>query len=106
MAEISCGVYWRPSIHARSVVVALNDRIGSARDVGSDLVVSLAHETLDREDRALGVGDSLTLGGVADLALALGRERHDGRGRAVSLGVGNYNGLAALHHCHAGVRGS
>ena len=93
-------------IHTRGVVIALDDRIGSARDVGRNLVVGLTHETLDREDRALGVGDRLTLGRVADLTLAIGRERHDGRGRAVSLGVGYYNGLAALHHCYAGVRGS
>ena len=93
-------------VHTRGVVVAFDDRIGSARDVGRNLVVGLTHETLDREDRALGVGDRLTLGGITHLTLALGRERHDGRGRAVSLGVGYYNGLAALHHCYAGVRSS
>ena len=100
------GVLTSVDVHARGVVVALDDGIGSARDVGRNLVVGLTHETLDREDRALGVGDRLTLRGVADLTLAVGRESHDRRGRAVSLGVGDYNRLVALHHCHAGVRGS
>ena len=93
-------------IDARRVVVAPDDRIGSARDVGGHLVVGLAHETLDREDRALGIRNGLTLRRIADLALAVGGERHDRRGRAVSLRVGDDHGLVALHHCHAGVRSS
>ena len=93
-------------IDAGRIVVALDDFIRSACDVGGHLIVTLAHETLDREDRAFGVGDSLTLGGVAHLALAVRRESHYRRSRAVSFGVGNNYRLAAFHHCHAGVSSS
>lgn len=93
-------------IDAGRIVVALDDFIRSACDIGGHLIVTLAHETLDREDRAFGVGDSLTLGGVAHLALAVRRESHYRRSRAVSFGVGNNDRLAAFHHCHAGVSSS
>lgn len=93
-------------VHARRIVGALHDLIGSACDLRRHLVVGFAHETLDREDRALRIGDGLTLGGVAHLALAAVGECHDrGRG-AVSLGVGDHHGLRAFHHRHARVRSS
>lgn len=105
MAEISCGVYWAAvDIDARGVVVTLDDRIGGTLYIGRNLIVALAHETLDRKDRTFGVGDGLTLSRVTHLALAVRRESHHRRGRAVSLGVGNNHGLVALHHCYAGVR--
>ena len=93
-------------IDAGRIVVALDDFIRSACDVGGHLIVTLAHETLDREDRALGIRNGLTLGGVAHLALAVRRESHYRRSRAVSFGVGNNYRLAAFHHCHAGVSSS
>ena len=86
------------------VVVAADNRIGRAGHIGRNLVEGLAHETFNRKDRALRVGDGLTLCGVTHLALSVIREGYDGRGRAVSLGVGNHHGLVALHHCYAGVR--
>ena len=91
-------------IDARGVVVTLDDRIGGTLYIGRNLIVALAHETLDRKDRTFGVGDGLTLSRVTHLALAVRRESHHRRGRAVSLGVGNNHGLVALHHCYAGVR--
>ncbi len=91
-------------VDAGRVVVAADDGVGGALDVGGDVVVALAHEALDREDRALGVGDGLTLGGIAHLALAALGEGDDRGGRAVPLRVGNYHGLVALHDGDAGVR--
>src|SRR4030095_12241139 len=57
-----------------------------------------AHEALDRKDGVLGVGDGLTLGNLADQALAALGEGHDRGGRAVALGVGDDLRLAAFHH--------
>ncbi len=88
-------------VDARGVVVALDDRVGRTRDVVGYLVVLLAHETLDREYRALGVGNCLTLGRVAYLALSVLSECDYRRGSAVSLRVGDDHGLIALHNCYA-----
>ena len=75
-------------------------RVGLAVDI--HLVVA-AHLTLDGRNGAVGVGDGLTLGHLAHHTLAGLAESHNGRGGAVALRVGDDNGLAALHHGHAGV---
>ncbi len=90
-------------IDAGRVVVAAHDGVGRTLDVGGHLVVGLAHETLDREDRAFGVGDGLTLGRIAHLALSVLGEGDDRRRGAVSLRVGDHYGLRALHYCDARV---
>ncbi len=73
--------------------------------VDGDLVVG-AHLTLDGRDGAVGVGDGLTLGDLADHALAGLGEGHDGRRGARALGVGDDDGLAALHDGDAAVGGA
>src|SRR5699024_9241315 len=60
--------------------------------VDGNLVVG-AHVTLDGAHGALGVGDGLALGHLADQTLAgLGEAHHTGGG-AGALGVGDHNGL-------------
>jgi len=61
------------------------------------------HFALDRRDRAVGVGDGLTLCDLADHTLAGLTERDDGRGGAVTFGVGDDDGFAAFHHGHTRV---
>ena len=51
----------------------------------------------------LRVGQGLALGDLADQALALGREAHDGGRGARAFLVGDDLGGAALHHRDAGV---
>ncbi len=85
-------------------VGAGDDLVGDDRLLLADLGLLAAHEALDREDRVLRVGDGLALGDRADEALAGGRERDDGRGRAAALGVLDDGGLATLEHGHARVR--
>ena len=51
---------------------------------------------LDRADGAVGVGDRLTLGDLADEDLAVLGEGDDARGRAGALGVGDDGGFATL----------
>ena len=92
--------------YAGRVVVAFDDGIGYAADLLGYLVVSLAHETLDRGDRAFGVRDGLTFGRIAHFPFVIVHECHDRRRRAVSFTVGNHNGLVAFHNGNAGVRGS
>ena len=66
----------------------------------------LAHVALDRTERAIGVGDRLPLGDLADEDLAGLGERDDRRRRAGALGVGDDDGIAALEYRHHRVGGS
>ena len=51
---------------------------------------------LDRADGAVGVGDGLALGDLADEHLAVLGERDDRRGGAAALGVGDDGGFATF----------
>ena len=81
--------------------------------VGNELLILLHHrvvvapadQALDRKNRALGIGDRLTLGRLADQPLALVRKSDDGRRRAHSLRVLDDLGRLAFHDGDAGIRG-
>ena len=73
--------------------------------VDGDLVIG-AHFALDGDDRAVGVGDGLTLCDLADEALAVLGEGHDGRSGAVAFRIGDNSGLAAFHNGDAGIGGA
>ena len=77
--------------------------IGLAVDV--DAVVR-THVALDRDDRAVYIGDGLALCHLADHALAVLGERDDRRGRARAFGVRDNDRLAAFHHGYARVCGT
>ena len=66
----------------------------------------LAHVALDRAEGAIGVGDRLALGHLADEHLAGLGEGDDGRGGARALGVGDDDGVAALEDGYDGVGGT
>ena len=66
-------------------VGGLDQLIRDAVLFAAALVVLAAHETLHGEDGVLRVGDGLTLGGLADKALAALGESNDRRGRAGSF---------------------
>ncbi len=91
-------------LDANVLVRALDDLVRDHRHLVGDLRVLAPHEALDREDRVLGVRDGLPLRRRPDEPLAVLRERDDGRRRAPALGVRDDGRLAALEHCHAGVR--
>ena len=87
------------------------------QDAGGDLlrVVGLAVDVdrpvgadvaLHRADRAVGVGDGLALGDLADEDLAGLRERDHGRSGATALGVGGHDRLAGLEDRDDGVGGA
>ena len=65
-----------------------------------------AHVALDRADRAVGVGDGLALGDLADEHLAGLGEGDDRRGGAGAFGVGDDDGLAGLEDRDDGVGGA
>ena len=88
------------------VGAVVDDVVGHELGLVAHLLISAPHETLDRVDRVLGVGDHLVLGRLADHALALGRKADDGGSRALALGVGDDDGLPALHDRHAGIGGA
>ena len=81
----------------REAVLAFHDLVGDLLDLLLDLVHPAAHEALDREDSVLGVGHGLALRHLADQALTVLGEGHHGRGRPATLGVGNHDGVPALH---------
>ena len=102
--DLRRGVLLAGRFHARVAVGAGDDLVGDDRLLLAHLGLLAAHEALDREDRVLRVGDRLALGDRADEALAGGRERDHGRGRAAALGVLDDGRLATLEHGHARVR--
>ena len=88
--------------------------VRGARDlVGDELLVLLHHrvvvapadQALDCENRALGIGDCLALGRLADQPLALVRESDDGRRGAHPLCVLDDLRRLAFHDGDAGIRG-
>ena len=85
MAEISCGVYCLPSMVILSLVPILR------------LMEMMVRSGLD---------DGLALGDLADEALAVLCKGDDGRRGARALGVGDDDGLAALHDGDAGIGGT
>ena len=81
----------------------LDQFVGNAILLAAALVVLAAHETFDRENGVLRVGDGLTLGGLAHKALtALGEGNH-GRGGTGTFGVFQNYRLPTFHDGHAGV---
>ena len=89
-------------------VGAFDDLVGDEVLVLLDhrVVVAAADEALDGEERVERVGHRLSLGGKADELLVVGGEGNDRRRRVHAFGVFQYPRLAALHDCHARVRGS
>ena len=91
----------------RVAEVRLGVALQLAEDAGGDLLRGVglavdvdrpvgAHVALHRADRAIGVGDRLALGDLADEDLAGLRERDDRRGRAGAFGVGDDGRFAGL----------
>ena len=75
-------------------------RIGLAVDF---LLIGCAHLPLDRDDRAVGVGDCLSLCNLTHHSLARLGECHDGRRCARAFGVRNHDRLRAFVNRHARV---
>ena len=73
--------------------------------VNLDAVVG-SHLTLDGGDGPAGVGHGLTLGRRAHDAFAVLRKGDHGRRGASSLCVGDHDGIAVFHKCHAGIGGA
>ena len=87
------------------------------QDAGGDLLAVVllavdlnrpvgAHMALDGSDCAVGVGDRLALGLVADQHFAIFGERHDRGGRALSFSVGDDARISAVEGGDHGVGGS
>ena len=91
-------------LDADVAVRALDDLVRDDLHLLVDLRVLAPHEALDREDRVQGVRDLLAFRRRADEALAVTRERDDGRRGAPALGVRDHGGLPALQDRHARVR--
>ena len=101
VAEIRLGVALELHQHAGTDLLR---RVGLAVDVVA--LPALAHVALDRAERAVGVGDRLALGDLADEHLAGLREGDDRRRRAGALGVGDHDRIAGFEHGDDGVGGT
>ena len=82
------------------------DLVRDGLELGRDLVIATAHETLDGEDGVGRVGDGAVLSGLADDAVAIGAEAHHRRGGAVALGVDDDGGLPVLENRHRRIGGT
>ena len=100
LAQVGLGVGFELLQHHRGDLLR-----GVVLVVDRHLVVR-AHLTLDRGDRAVGVGDGLALGHLADHTLAVLGKSDDRRRGARALGVRDNDSLAAFHDGHAAVGGS
>ena len=100
VAEVLLGVALE--LHQRASRDLLR-RVGLAVDVD---VPARAHVALHRADRAVGVGDGLALGDLADQDLAVLGEGDHRRGGAGPLGVGDHDRVAALEDADDGVGGT
>ena len=93
-------------LHRRVAVRGRNDLVRDHLALGLHLVVTTAHEALDRVNGGFRVRHGLTLRRLADETLARLRERHDGRRGALAFRVRNHRRFATFHHSHAAVRGA
>ena len=93
-------------LHLGAAVLAGDDLVRDLLRLGAHLAEQPAHEALDGVDGVLGVDCGLTPGQLSDQALTGARERDHRRGGAAALGVGDDDGLAALHHCDHAVGGA
>ena len=83
----------------------LDDLVGDEAHVllGHRVVEGAADQALDREEGALGIGDGLALGRLADEALAVVGEGDDRRRGARALGILDDLGRRAFHDRDAGI---
>ena len=86
-------------------VGGLDDLVGDEPHVllGHRVFERAADQALDGEEGALGIGDRLALGGLADEALAVVGEGDDGRRRARALGILDDLRRRAFHDRDAGI---
>ena len=87
-------------------VFAGDDLVGHVLRLFAHFRELAADETFRGENGVAGIGDGLALGGLADQTFAGLRKRDDGRRGARAFGVGDHDGLAALHDRHARVGGA
>jgi hypothetical protein len=89
-------------------IVGLDDMIGDKLLVliGDRIVEAAADQALHREERSLGIGHRLTLGGLADEALAIIGDGNDRRRGAHALGVLDDFCSLAIHYGDARIRGA
>jgi hypothetical protein len=64
------------------------------------------HESFDREHRVLGIRDRLPACHLANESLSVLRKGDDGWCRPSTLGIGDHDGLTALHDRDHRIRGS
>jgi hypothetical protein len=88
------------------MIALSDDLIWDHFDFFADFVVAASHETLDRINRVLRIGDRLPLGYLSDEPFPGFGESNHGRRGTPSFFIGNDLGLATLHDCDAGVGGA
>ena len=91
-------------IHTRRIVVAAYYLIRSTLDLRLYLIVGLAHETFDRENRTFRISNCLTFSRISHFTFSIVGECDDRRSRTMPFGIRNYDGFVTFHHCDTRVR--
>ncbi len=91
------GVFLAAHADLDHLLRSANDLIRHHLLFRSNLAVSPAHETLDREDRVLGVGHLLVFCGLSDKNLAFVGETHHRGSQPRSLSIDKHFRLVAFH---------
>ena len=108
-AEICDGEYCLAAGFDPGVAVArLDDLIGNKTHVllGHRVGEGATDQALDCKKRLFGIGDRLTLGRLADEALAIVGESDNRRRGAGAFSIFDNFGSGAFHHGHAGIGGA
>ncbi len=93
-------------LYENFVALALADRVRDAIDFVPGLRKAASHETLDRVDGIVGIGDGLALGELTDEPFVVLRDRDNGGSRSSPFRVRNDGRFVALDHGDARVRRS
>mmetsp|Transcript_58 Transcript_58/g.35 ORF Transcript_58/g.35 Transcript_58/m.35 type:complete len:307 (+) Transcript_58:998-1918(+) len=96
------------SLNPGVTVAGSDDLVGEGLEIllGSFIIESTPDQTLAREDRVLGVSDSLSLGGDSNESLGVVGEGNSRRSGSLAFGILDDLGVAALHDGNTRVGGS
>ena len=100
------GVKLTIDIDTRSIVFSADHLIRHTSYFSRNLVEGFTHESLDRENGVVRIGDCLTLSRISDLTLASVSECNYRRSCTLTLIIDDYGRLVAFHYGYTRISGA